>query len=131
MSNSPKYDLHSKTLRVSSDTLNELNSLMGSKQKIKAIKILRSETKCGLREAKEALERCFESSASPTAFDIRPLTTIKSITINMGEGDVTLSMDDLQMMTLVNMTSIGIEETRRILDLHDMLSAWEGIKKDE
>lgn len=130
MSNSSNYNADTKTLRVSTDTLNELTTLIGSKQKIKAIKILRSETKCGLKEAKEALEKCFEGSKSTTAFDIKPLTSIKSITINMGKGDVTLSMDDLQMMTLVNMTSIGIEETRRILDLHDMLSAWQGIKKD-
>lgn len=97
---------------------------MGSKQKIKAIKILRSETKCGLREAKAALEKCFESSYDASAFDIKPLTTIKGITVNMGDGDVTLSMEDLQMMTLVNMTSIGIEETRRLLDLYDLLDAW-------
>lgn len=126
MSKSLKYDVDNRTLRVSNDTLSELSSLMQDKQKIKAIKLLRSETACGLKEAKEALEKHFNLSAvsNSSAFDIRPLTTIKSITVNMGSGDVTLSLEELQMITLVNMTSLGIEETRRILDLHDLLDGW-------
>ena len=121
-----KYQPESKTLRVSSGTIRELGMLMSAGKKIAAIKLLRGETKCGLKEAKEAVEKKFSGHQSPTAFDIKGLASVKSIVIDFGEGDVSLSLSDLQMMTLVNMTSIGIEETRRILDLHDILTEWEG-----
>ena len=131
-----RYNAATKTLRVSGSVLNELDALMSgpNPQKIKAIKLLRTETKCGLREAKQAVEKRFQSSyshpPSPDAFDIRPLVSVKSITVNLGEGEVTLSIDDLHMMTLVNMNQIGIEETRRLLDLHDLICGWEGIKNE-
>ena len=98
-------------------------------QKIQAIKVLRAETKCGLKEAKLAVENKFQSNSyvpNSEAFDIKPLVTIKSILVNFGDGDVSLSLEDLHMMTLVNMTQLGIDETRRILDLYDLISAWEG-----
>ena len=103
-----------------------------SPKKIQAIKLLRAETKCGLREAKLAVEKKFQSSYghSPDAFDIKPLITVKSITVNFGEGDVSLSLEDLHMMTLVNMTQLGIDETRRILDLYDLLREWEGLEDE-
>jgi len=123
-----KYQPEFKILRVPSGIIRDLDSLMRDGKKIAAIKLLRSETKCGLKEAKEAVEKKFSGHQSPTAFDIKGLATVKSIVIDFGEGDVSLSLSDLQMMTLVNMTSIGIEETRRILDLHDILTEWEDAK---
>jgi hypothetical protein len=101
-------------------------------RKIQAIKLLRNETKCGLKEAKDAIERKFPGAnvsqypPHSDALDIRPLMAIKSITVDFGEGDVNLDLEELQMMTLVNMTQIGLDEVRRILDLHELIKAWEG-----
>ena len=120
------YNPELKILRVSGPVLKELTTLMGENKKIGAIKLLRSNTGCGLAEAKRAIEKKFQGHASPDAFDIKSIVAVKSVTIDFGEGDVVLSIDDLQMMTLVNMTSIGIDETRRILDLHSLLSSWQG-----
>ena len=116
--------------------MRELDDLMNmsSPKKIQAIKRLRSETGCGLKEAKQAIEKKFQSSysnpPSPDAFDIKPLITVKSITVNFGNGDVSLSLEELHMMTLVNMTQLGIDETRRILDLYDLIRTWEGIEQE-
>ena len=120
------YNPELKILRVSSAVLKELDALMDDNRKIAAIKLLRSSTGCGLAEAKHAIEKKFQGHNSPDAFEIKSIVTVRSVTIDFGEGDVVLSIDDLQMMTLVNMTSIGIDETRRILDLHSLLSSWQG-----
>ena len=120
------YNPELKILRVPSAVLKELDALMDDNRKIAAIKLLRSSTGCGLAEAKHAIEKKFQGHNSPDAFEIKCIVTVKSVTVDFGEGDVVLSIDDLQMMTLVNMTSIGIDETRRILDLHSLLSSWQG-----
>lgn len=121
-------------LRVSSETLNQLYKFMESPnpQKIQAIKLLRSETACGLKEAKLAIEKRFQPNLPlhADALDIRPLISIKSITVDFGEGNVELSLDDLQMMTLVNMNQLGLSEVRRVLDLHEILTRWEDPKEE-
>jgi len=131
---SNRYDINARILRVPVGVLKELSSLMDSSspKKIQAIKLLRAETKCGLKEAKQAVEKKFQSSYGHVteAFDIKPLITVKSITVNFGEGDVSLSLEDLHMMTLVNMTQLGIDETRRILDLYDLVREWEGLEDE-
>ena len=127
---SNRYDINARVLRVDTKTLREIEELMGgpSPQKIAAIKLLRAESKCGLKEAKQPIEKRFQPSyGTPAdAFDFKPLITVKSITVNLGEGDVSLSLEELHMMTLVNMTQLGIDETRRILDLYDLIRKWEG-----
>ena len=130
---SNRIDYNHKCLRVSGETLAKLHELMdtanGGKgsRKIQAIKTLRTETKCGLKEAKLAVERKFQPhlAHNAEALDIRPLMSIKSVTVDFGDGDVTLDLEQLQMMTLVNMTQLGISEVRRILDLHELLTGWE------
>lgn len=127
-----RVDHVQRCLRVSSEVLSQLRELMdpANQRKIQAIKLLRNETKCGLKEAKQAVERKFPNPASQyspaaEAYDIRPLMIIKSITVDFGEGDVKLDLEELQMMTLVNMTQIGLDEVRRILDLHELIKGWE------
>jgi hypothetical protein len=124
-------DQKNRILRVNSSVLNKLKDLMGDGRKIAAIKLLRTETGAGLKEAKEAVENTFQHKSIPGAFDIKAMVTVKSILVNFGTGDVSLSLNDLHMMTLVNMTQLGIEETRRILDLHDLIQAWERKENDE
>ena len=129
---SNRIDYKHKCLRVSGETMAQLRDLMdnsgkNTSQKIQAIKLLRNETKCGLKEAKQAVERKFQPSlgTNSEALDIRTLMSIKSITVDFGEGDVKLDLEELQMMTLVNMTQLGLSEVRRILDLHELLTRWE------
>ena len=129
-----RVDYENKCLRVSSEVMNQLRELMDptNMRKIHAIKLLRNETKCGLKEAKQAVERKFQGSTgsqypvSADALDIRPLFSIKSVTVNFGEGDVVVSLEEMHMMTLMNMNHIGLDEVRRVLDLHDLIVQWEG-----
>jgi len=114
-----------KILRVSSKALREIDALLDSGKKIHAIKLLRNETGSGLKEAKLALDKRQGHSPHGDAADIGPIVSVKSITVDMGEGEVILSLDELNMMTLVGMQKLGIDETRRVLDLHDMIMNWE------
>ena len=128
-----RVDYENKCLRVTSEVMNQLRELMDptNQRKIQAIKLLRSETKCGLKEAKQAVERKFPNPTSQyppasDALDIRPLFSIKSVTVNFGEGDVVVNLEEMHMMTLMNMSQIGLDEVRRVLDLHDLIMQWEG-----
>lgn len=129
---SNRINHEAKILRVSAECLNKLKELMdvSKPQKIAAIKLLRSETKCGLREAKIAIEKHFPGKYNhppqADAYSIVPLVTIKSITVDMGEGDVTVDLEGLHMLTLMNMNNIGIDEVRRIIELHDLIVSWVG-----
>ena len=114
-----------QVLRVKSKTLVIIDENLAAGKKIQAIKLIRDETKCGLKEAKLAIDKRCGYGGRPEAMDIKPLVSIKSVTVDMDEGEVSLSLDELNMMTLMGMAKIGIDETRRVLDLHDMLLNWE------
>tara|TARA_Y100000588_G_C14184116_1_gene895065 strand:- start:194 stop:616 length:423 start_codon:yes stop_codon:yes gene_type:complete len=118
---SGKIDRATKTLRVSSATMSELRDIMsGSKpKKIQAIKLLRNATGCGLREAKVSIEAEFQNGKDPEAMPIAPLVAVKSITVDMGRGDVILSLEEFHMMTLVNLQSLGLDEVRKLIQFHD------------
>ena len=116
-----------KMLRVPAHVINEIDDAISSRKKIQAIKILRNAAGCGLKEAKLAIDRREGKTNRSDAPSIGALVSIKSVTIDMGDGtgSVVLDLDAMNMMTLVGMKSLGIEETRRVLDLHDFLIKWE------
>jgi len=116
-------------LRISAKTMKSLDDCWHANKKIAAIKILRAETKCGLKEAKQAIEKRYEPKkwGHTGAFDIMPMMTIKGIIIDCGEGEVTMTLDEYHMMSLMKLEKIGIEECRRLIELHDKLMEWQGL----
>jgi len=121
-----------KAFRVPSSVFQEIFGHMQqpSPRKIAAIKLLRSSTSCGLREAKVAIEKKFRQSKSnfdPEAYDILPLVLVKSITVNMGQSDenITVDLEGLHMLTLMNMNKIGLNEVQHLIDLYNMISEWQ------
>jgi hypothetical protein len=115
-----------KTFRVTTNTLNQIDDHIRLGEKIPAIKALREEHEgASLRDLKNAIDKRSGRSHPTNAMDIKPMVSIKSVTIDLGEGTVELSLDEMNMMTLVGMQKLGIDETRRVLDLHDMLVEWE------
>ena len=119
-----------KVLRVSADTMKKMDECMANSQKIQAIKTLRNETKCGLREAKQAVEKRYDNTGKydhTEAYDIMPLMLIKGITVDVGHGEVTMTLDEFHMMSLMKLEKIGIEECRRLIGLHDKLMLWQGL----
>ena len=129
MDNTLKIDNANKILRVSAATIKQLDQYWANNQKIQAIKTIRNETKCGLKEAKNAIERRYDRArpVSPEAYDIIPLMLIKAITVDIGHGEITMTLDEFHMMSLMKLEKIGIDECRRLIDLHDKLMLWQGL----
>ena len=129
MENTLNIDSHNKVLRVSAEVMKKMDQCWANSQKIQAIKTLRNETKCGLREAKQAIEKRYEPKKwdHTEAYDIMPLMLIKGITVDCGDGEVTMTLGEFHMMSLMKLEKIGIEECRRLIDLHDKLMLWQGL----
>ena len=111
-------------LRVRPETLKEVKQQLSNGKKIGAIKVLRSAVGCGLKEAKLAVDKMQNPSLTGCP-DIVTIPRIKSITVDMGAGAVKMDLDEFNMITLMNMQSVGIEDTRRLLDLYDLFRTWE------
>ena len=111
-------------LRVSPDTLKEVKLKLSNGKKIGAIKVLRKAAGCGLKEAKLAGDALAVPSLTGCP-KIVMIPRIKSITVDMGDGEVKMDLDNFNMITLMNMQSVGIEDTRRLLDLYDLFRTWE------
>ncbi len=129
MENTLNINHSNKVLRVSAAIMKQLDQHWADSKKIQAIKTLRIETKCGLKEAKQAIEKRYQPKAYPNkdAYDIMPLMLIKAITVDIGHGEVTMTLDEFHMMSLMKLEKIGIDECRRLIDLHDKLMLWQGL----
>ena len=111
-------------LRVKPETLKEINQQLSNGKKIAAIKVLRNAAGCGLKEAKLAVDKVQNPSLTGCP-SIVTIPRIKSITVDMGSGEVKMDLSEFNMITLMNMQSVGIEDTRRLLDLYDLFRTWE------
>ena len=123
---------NSKTLRCSAATLSAVKQNLLNGKKIQAIKQLRIETKCGLREAKIAVERydyevlgnSTRGPFDPTAQKISTLCSIRAVTFDLGEGELTVDLEAMEMRALMGLETMGIEEVSRVLDLVKVLKAF-------
>ena len=119
-----------KYLRVPKQRIDEVLEHLQNKKTIQAIKIVKSSTGCGLKEAKLAVDRLRGKPVPHDAPHIRPLVELKSVNINIGDGEVQLDLEGLQLTLLTNMEKIGIDTTRRLIELYDMLNEWQGMMND-
>ena len=108
--------------RMPTQAIREVEHLVYNGRRIEAIKLIRTHTGCGLAEAKAATERI--EGRCPDGPKLLPFLEIKSMVINTGEGDVTVDLEGLQLMGLMNLERLGLEECRRILDLVGAIEAW-------
>jgi hypothetical protein len=130
-------------IQIWPNALEEINKLLGRGQKIKAIKTLRNNvvgstaatTGVSLRDAKRAIERLqyekFDGSSIPEESDPRVFSgpRIKKLTVDMGEGDIEVDIEELQLRMLMQLESIGLDACREILHLVDVLQAFSNGKK--
>lgn len=121
----------SKRLQVSTRVLNEIKRSITTGKKIQAIKQLRSATKTGLKEAKYAVERMEHEmglknypQAVREGHKVGPLTFIRSITFDLGGGELTVDLEAMEMRALMGLDVMGIEEVARVLDLVKILKAF-------
>lgn len=123
---------------VKPEILKEIRSLLRDRQprKINAIKILRRETGCGLKEAKEAIERIqheeFGKNYPESAEHGAKLICgprIKRVIVDMGEGDIEVDLETMQMKALQTLPIIGLDACGEILDFVETLKAFSDGKK--
>ena len=124
----------------------------GYANKINAIKVVRDASRhrtidsfsgkdrpgVGLKEAKEAVEVLMADRGMTTADGtpavrpvspsgcIVPFQPIRSITVNMGGGDVTVDMDELSLKFSEGLTSLPLADVKRLFDLWQRIKDWEG-----
>ena len=124
----------------------------GYANKINAIKVVRDASRhrpiescrgkdrpgVGLTEAKEAVEVLMADRGMTTADGtpavrpvspsgcIVPFQPIRSITVNMGGGDVTVDMDELSLKFSEGLTSLPLADVKRLFDLWQRIKDWEG-----
>ena len=111
-------------IRVSSKAYAEAKLCLANNKKIQAIKIIRNDSGCGLKEAKLACDKLNNPSLTGCP-KLVTIPRIMSVTVDMGEGEVKMDLDKFNMLTLMNMQSVGIEDTRKLLDLYDLFRTWE------
>jgi hypothetical protein len=108
----------------------------GGAKKIAAIKLLRLETKAGLKEAKEAIEKMQHEEfggnyphASKVAHKIIVGPLIKRLVIDYGTGEFEVDIETLELKALMEMQTIGLERCGEILELVSALKAFSLGKK--
>jgi len=104
--------------------------------KIAAIKLLRAEARLGLKEAKWAIEKLqhekFGANYPQQAREGMTIIVgprIKKLVVNMGEGDVELDLEEMQMKVLSKLQLIGLDACGELLDLVQALKAFSDGKK--
>ncbi|MBC8408824.1 MAG: hypothetical protein H8E12_08920 [Rhodobacteraceae bacterium] len=106
-----------------------------SPKKIAAIKAVRADAKCGLREAKEAVEHLMHEKgfssypANTTEHRIITVPIIKKIIVDYGTGDIEVDIESMELKALVEMQVIGLDACADILDLVSALNAYENGEK--
>jgi|LWDU01.1.fsa_nt_gi hypothetical protein len=122
--------------RITTNVYTEILDHLDKGKKIAAIKALRRVTKCSLRPAKEAIERLEHEkfgknypAAARSGYKIYIGPAIKNITFDYGQGDVTIDLEGMQMITLMAMQETGLDVCRELLDFVDILTAYSKGKK--
>lgn len=131
MNNVRNYWGNATYFRMPAQAIREVEELVRTQRRIEAIKLIRTHAGCGLAEAKAAVERL--AGCCPNGPKLLPFLEIKSMVITTGEGDLTVDLEGLQLMGLMNLEKLGLEECRRILDLVGAIEAWrdQGRASDE
>ena len=120
--------------RVLNEIKNDLDN--SSPKKISAIKRLRAAASLDLRTAKYAIERLQAEEfggtypkAATEGLKIITSPLVKKIVLDMGDGDIEVDLEGLQMRALSDLQVIGLEACGRILDLVEILEAFSSGKK--
>jgi hypothetical protein len=124
-------------LKIKKTTYNQIIKDLdcSSPKKIAAIKAVRNECKCGLREAKDAVEHLMHEKgfsdypANTAEHRIVSSPIIKKIIVDYGTGDIEVDIESMQLKALMDMQTIGIDACADILDLVAVLNAYENGEK--
>jgi len=121
--------------RVPAQVIREVEEILrtpaaGPGKKIEAIKVVRNHAKCGLAEAKAVVERML--GIEPNGPQLLPHFEIKSITLVGAEGEMTVDLEGMQLMGLMQLQTLELDECRRVLDLVALIEGWRsGVKAED
>ena len=117
---------------VKADALSEIHRLleMTPPHKIAAIKALRAAASrnVSLRDAKHAIDRLIQVASGqvptiPTSPKISATACIKRVIVDIGDGDIEVNLEALEMRALMRLESIGLEACQEILHMVSVLQA--------
>ena len=105
-----------------------INKHLDDGKKIAAIKHLRKSCvgieSLGLKEAKQAVERMNGQDLSGSGPVIIQFPLIKRVVLDMGDGEVTVDLETMELLILKDVERLGLESCGSILDFVHTLKAW-------
>ncbi len=125
-------------ITVKLETLRDIKNYLDNSnpRKIAAIKALRADAKIGLKEAKDAIEKLQHEeyggnypSALISGDKIIAGPRIKSLVVDLGDGDIEVNLVDFELVALQKLQTIGLDACAEILDLVETLKAFADGKK--
>jgi len=120
-----------KTLSVSPEAISEIKQHIAADRKIDAIKTLRADVNCSLRNAKNAIEHMMGIvTAEQSGVVIGPYFRIKSFQLECNEecneGIVEVDMEELKLKFLMTLPEIGLDSCGKLLELTSFMQKWQG-----
>lgn len=120
-----------KTLSITPDVLRKVDDFLAVGKNINAIKLVRAEIGCGLRDAKYAIDhRSGRCTAEEAGVVIGPMFRIKSIQLECDEGVVEVDMEELKLKFLMTLPELGIKGCGELLKLVQFIEEWQGVSKN-
>ena len=121
-------------ISINPSHLEEVHRLLADRKKIQAIKVVRHNGRYvsseksgspGLKDAKLAIDALCSGKAS--SHELVSDWRVHSVTVSGPAGEqIRLDLETLQMHFLTTLSSVGIEEVNRLLDLVDFVKQWQG-----
>ena len=115
-------------IRLTTASYREMMECLKETRKIQAIKIVRDHAGCGLRDAKQAVDRILHEKfgqrpSDPQAKHIITGPAILSITLDYGAGPVELDVEGMQLRALTELQNVGLDACADMLHLVDIFRA--------
>jgi hypothetical protein len=118
---------------VSGATLKEAAELLQANKKIQAIKVVRVDSSCSLKSAKQAVENYMDElgmvpstsygkkSWKNSEARLRPRCFIRAVDLAVGSGTVTVDLEEAKFRVSAAMGDVGLNEARRLLNFLELL----------
>tara|TARA_R110000824_G_scaffold238937_4_gene427649 strand:- start:7 stop:396 length:390 start_codon:yes stop_codon:yes gene_type:complete len=112
--------------------MKEVDDLLKNSKKIQAIKLVRSETRAGLRQAKVACDHRHAEltgkkfpNNTPEAILTSPWCVQKIVMISPDGDKIELNLRELELKFLQEGTRVSVDEVADLLDLTEYIKNWQ------
>ena len=119
-------------VKINARTMSVVQDHLDKQKKIAAIKALRADAGCGLKEAKDAIERYSKENnyADYSNYDVSECPkivvgpVIKRLVVDFGDGEIEVDLETMEMRALMELNRIGLDAAADILDLVQCLKGF-------